>query len=138
MKLRIHAIDKKEGFVMACTTSIYSVSKKKKLHIQSGLHFVYNQNFCHDRQNIMDELFHQLNLPLLKDIDHPALVTEWKKTFYSTAYEKITTKEIKLQSKKKEIDCHDNINYWPTSIKKFINWFPFLNIMEYTAERIVN
>ena len=60
LKLKIHAIDKKEDFAMACTTSIYSVSNKiKKLHIQSDFYFVYNQNFYHDQQNIMDELFHQ-------------------------------------------------------------------------------
>ena len=79
---------------MACTTSIYSVSNKiKKLHIQSDFHFVYNQNFYYDQQNIIDELFHQLNLPLLKDIDHPALVTEWKQNLGYAAYEKITTKK---------------------------------------------
>ena len=81
MKLRIHVIDKqKTDFVTAKTTEISSVENIiKKLHIQSDFHFVYNQNFYYDQQNIMDELFHQLNLPLLKDIDHPALVTEWKK-----------------------------------------------------------
>ena len=51
---------------------------------------------------------------------------------------KNNNKEIKLPLKKKAIDFHDNINYWPTSIKEFINRFPFLNIMEYTVDRIVN
>ena len=41
----------------------------------------------------MDELFHQLNLPLLKDIDHPALVIECKQNLDYAAYEKITTKK---------------------------------------------
>ena len=45
-------------------------------------------------------------------------------------------KEIKLPLKKKEIDRHDNMTYWTTRIKEFINWFPFMNIMEYTADRI--
>ena len=30
------------------------------------------------------------------------------------------------------------MTYWPTSIKDVINWFPFLNIMEYTADKIYN
>ena len=36
-------------------------------------------------------------------------------------------------SDKKEIDCHDSDLYWPTSIKDKIQWFPFITIMEYTA-----
>ena len=43
---------------------------------------------------------------------------------------------MKLPSKKKEIDRHDNMNYWKIIIKEIINWFPFLNIMEYTSDRI--
>ena len=30
------------------------------------------------------------------------------------------------------------MTYWPTSIKEFINWFTFMNIMEYTTDRIDN
>ena len=40
----------------------------------------------------MDELFHQFNLPLLKDIDHPTLITEWKENIDSDAYEKCINK----------------------------------------------
>ena len=47
-------------------------------------------------------------------------------------------KEIKLPSKKKEIDLHDNMTYWSSSMKEVINWFNFLNIMKYTADRIDN
>ena len=47
-------------------------------------------------------------------------------------------KEIKLSSKNKEIDLCDIIDYWPTSIKDYINWLLFLNIMEYTSDRIYN
>ena len=47
-------------------------------------------------------------------------------------------KEIKLPPKKKLIYRNNNMTYCPTSIKEVINWFPFLNIMEYTADSIEN
>ena len=62
-----------------CTTEISSVSNIiKKFKIQSDLHSVYQKNFYHDEQDIMDELFHQYHISLLKDIDHPELITEWE------------------------------------------------------------
>ena len=36
-----------------------------------------------------------------------------------------SNKDIKLPSKKKEIDCHGIIDYWTTSIKEGINWVVF-------------
>ena len=51
---------------------------------------------------------------------------------------KILNKGIKLPSKKKEIDCHDIIDYWPKIIREGTNWLSFLNIMEYTTDRIEN
>ena len=30
------------------------------------------------------------------------------------------------------------MTYWPTRIKEVINWFLFLNIMKYTADKIEN
>ena len=46
--------------------------------------------------------------------------------------------EIKIPSKKKKIDRHDSIDYWPTSINEGINWLSFLNTVEYNADRINN
>ena len=40
----------------------------------------------------MYEMFHQLHIPLLKDIDHPALIKEWKQNLVSAAYEKYINK----------------------------------------------
>ena len=65
----------------------------------------------------MNELFHKYHIPLLKYIDHPVLITECKQNIDSSAYERYINKEIKLPSKKKEINRHDNITYWPKSIK---------------------
>ena len=36
-------------------------------------------------------------------------------------------------SDKTVIDCHNSELYWPTLIKDTIQWFPFLTIMEHTA-----
>ena len=45
---------------MACYTKIYSVSNNiKKLNIQSDLYFGYINNFDHDKQDIIDEIFCQ-------------------------------------------------------------------------------
>ena len=30
------------------------------------------------------------------------------------------------------------MSYWTTSIKEVINWYPFMNIMEYTTDKIDN
>ena len=39
-------------------------------------------------------------------------------------------------SKKKKIYFVDSGEHWPTSIKETINWFPFLTIMEHTADKM--
>ena len=55
---------------MAFTTEMSLVANTiKKLHIQFDLNFVYRQKIYHDKQDIMDELFH-------KYLDHSELITE--------------------------------------------------------------
>ena len=41
-------------------------------------------------------------------------------------------------SSKKRINCIDNSDHWPESIKKNIEWFPFLDIMEYTGKDMIS
>ena len=53
-------------------------------------------------------------------------------------YKIYINKDIKLPSKKKEINHNDKMTYWPKIIKEVINLFPFLNIMDYTADSIKN
>ena len=91
MKLRIHEIVKQKTYYdMACNTSIYSVANTiKKLHIQYPLSFVYQQNLNHDKQDIIDENFHQYYLPLVKDIDNTVLIKEWKKILIMMLMKKI-------------------------------------------------
>ena len=51
---------------------------------------------------------------------------------------KNSNKDINIPSKKKDIDRHGSIYYCPKSIKGGINWFPFMNIMDYTVHKIYN
>ena len=39
-------------------------------------------------------------------------------------------------SEKKKFDLVDSDELWPKSIKKEIQWFPFLTIMEHTANKM--
>ena len=74
---------------MACTTASYSVANTiKNFRIQSLLHNFYQQNLYPDKQEVMNELLHRCHLPLLKYIDHPELITEWKQNIDSSAYKK--------------------------------------------------
>ena len=124
---------------MASHTSIYSVANTiRKFHIQSNSHTAYKHNFYHDKKEIIDELFCQHIEPLLKDINHPALIQEQKQNLDAAAYEIILNEEVKILSKSKEIDNHDSQSYRPTSIIEEIQWFPFLTIMEHTADNIEN
>ena len=50
---------------------------------------------------------------------------EYKRNIYANLYK---------PSGKNEFNCHDSDNYWPTSIKETIQWFPLLTNMEHTAK----
>ena len=123
MKLRIHGIDKLEtDFFMAKNTEISSVANTiNKLHIYYDLYLIYKQKFYHDKQEKMYEIFDEYHINLLKYIDHPTLIQEWKRNLDAAAYEKNANKYIKIPSKNKETDLHCSIDYWPTIIKEGIN-----------------
>ena len=38
----------------------------------------------------------------------------------------------------KSINCKDEFKHWPESIKSTMQWFPFLEIMEYTGNDMQN
>ena len=84
------------------------------------MHSGYIHNFYHNKQGIIDDMFYQYNLTLFKDIDQTALIQEWKKSFDAAAYERNINQEIKLLSKKKEINCHGSMTYLPKRIKRVI------------------
>ena len=48
----------------------------------------------------------------MDDLDHPALIEEWKQNFDAAAYEKNIYKDEKLISIKKTIDSNDKAEYW--------------------------
>ena len=56
----------------------------------------------------------------------------------SAAYEKNLHKDEKLPSIKKKIDCNYKTECWPKSITESLNWLPFLEIMDFTVDRIEN
>ena len=56
-----------------------------------------------------------------------------KTNINAAAYEKQIYANMSKPSDKKEIYCHGDNSYWTTSIKDTIQWFPFLAIIEHTA-----
>ena len=73
----------------------------------------------------------------MKDIEHPELIEIWK-NIDATDYENKLQKDVKLPSIKKKIDCNDNTEYWPKSIVGTLNGLHFLDITEFTADKIDN
>ena len=90
VKLIIHVIDRKNRLFLPHTTEISSIVNTIK-KLQSSVPFVFfcQQKLYHDKQDIMDEMFYQYHLPLLKYIDRPELITERKQNIDYDAYEKI-------------------------------------------------
>ena len=73
---------------MAKNKTIYSVANTiHKLHIQSNLHLIYRQNFCHDKQHEIDEKIYKYCIPLLNNIDHTTLIEKWKRNIDDAAYD---------------------------------------------------
>ena len=53
------------------------------------------------------KIFSAYVVPLLKYINHPALLQEWKLNLDAAEYEKNINANLSKPSDKKEIDCHD-------------------------------
>ena len=56
----------------------------------------------------------------------------------AAAYKKYLNQDEKLPSMRKKIYCNYKIDSWPKITMESLNWLPFLNIMEFTADRINN
>ena len=77
-------------YVMTCNTEITSISNTlKKLWIQSYFHSYYIQNIYNDKQGSTNNIFISYVEPLLDDINHTALVQEWKLNLDAAAYENL-------------------------------------------------
>ena len=88
MKPRIHVIDKPETNVfMAKNTEIASLANTIKLHIQTNLHFIYQQEFYKDEQKKIYDLSIEYLVPVMYDIDHSTFIEEYKQNIDAAAYE---------------------------------------------------
>ena len=72
----------------------------------------------------------------MKDIYHPAILQEWKLNIDAAVYEKNMIFFMYLLFF--IIDRIDNFEHWPVSIKRTIEWFTFLDIMEYTGNDMIS
>ena len=86
----------------------------------------------------MITIFSTYVAPQIKEIHHPALLQEWKLNLDAAEYEKNMKANMYKPSEKKKINRVDSGEHWPTSIKETIQWFPFLTIMEHTANKMEN
>ena len=78
-------------------------------------------------------IFSAYVVTLLKDINHSALLQEWKISIDAAEYEIDIDANMSKPSDKIEIDHRDSDLYCPTTIIYTIHWFPFIAIMEHTA-----
>ena len=117
---------------MTCMNTAPSKSNTlKNLVVNSFFHYSYIQREVNDKKKMIINIFSSYVVPLLKDSNHPALIKEWKINIDAAAYKKIWMLTwLKLL---KKIDRHDSYFYCPTTTKDTIQWFPFLTILEHTA-----
>ena len=74
----------------------------------------------------------------MKDPEHLALIKELIQNIDAPAYEKTIHKDEKLPSMKNKMYRNYKTECWPKSIMESVNWLPFLDIMEFTVDRINN
>ena len=80
VKDRIHAEETDNSDkVMTCTTTISSTSNKlKNLAANRGFHSSYIRREFNDKKDMIINIFGAYVVPLLKDINHTALIQERK------------------------------------------------------------
>ena len=61
----------------------------KKLHIQKNMHFIYKQYYYEDKLKEIYDIFIEYLVPIIDNIDHPALIEERKRNIDASSYEKI-------------------------------------------------
>ena len=64
----------------------------------------YKQDFYKTKEKEIYDLFLEYLVPVMEDIEHPALIEEWIQNIDAAAYEKNPHKYEKLPSMKKKID----------------------------------
>ena len=74
-------------YVLIFTTGIPYISNTlNKLWIPSDFHSSYMQTIYNDKQESINNIFVTYVEPLLDNINHPALVEEWKLNLDNAAY----------------------------------------------------
>ena len=88
--------------VMICSTTIPSTSKKmKNLLVNESLHSSYIQKKITDKNDMIINIFSSYIEPLIKEINYPELLQEWKLNLDSTDYKQnIDANLYKLPEKK--------------------------------------
>ena len=64
------------------------------------------------------------------------MLQERKHNLDTSEYENNMKSNMYKPSEKKKFNCVDSDEHWPKSIKKKIQWFPLLTIMEHTANKM--
>ena len=58
------------------------------MHTQSTFNLIYKQDVYNDKQKEIYDLFIEYLVTVMDDIDHTALIEEWKQNINAAAYEK--------------------------------------------------
>ena len=92
--LRINLVDQlKKDYVMVKNESLSAVANTiKQLHIHKNMNVTYKQDLYKTKESDIDYLFLEYLVPIMKYIEHPALIEEWIQNIAVAAYEKIYTK----------------------------------------------
>ena len=109
---------------MTCVNIIPPTSKTtKNFAVNNSLYSSYIKTEFNDKKEMIINIFSAYVVPLLKDINHPELLQEWKLNIDAAAYERNIDANMYKHSNKKEIDCNDRDLYWPSKIKDTIQCF---------------
>ena len=90
VKQRVHAKETDNSdYIITCINTIPSRSNTlKKLLLNKILHYSYIKIEFNEKEEIINTIFSSYVEPLLKDINHPALLQECKLNPSDAAYEK--------------------------------------------------
>ena len=84
----------------------------------------------------MITIFSTYVAPQIKEIHFPELLQEWKINLDTAEYEKNMKANMYKPSEKNKFNSVDSDEHWPTSVKMKIQWFPFPDIIEHTANKM--
>ena len=88
VKQIIHAEETDNSYyVMTCINTIPSTSNGLRSFLHKSLHSSYIQTEYNDKDEIINNTFTTYVEPFLEDINHPALIQEWKLNVDSASYE---------------------------------------------------